>query len=145
MIFHGNDSLEHDNGNNMNTKAAHPSETTANAISIFRVVTSSLFLRQIKTFPASHNTLNWSEIIPSNVAKPRLTDQHLLILKGSLKYELQPLKDTVVIWKGYSKRVLGGDVENHAVYPFMVTIYSYALGLDGAFLEQWMGGNVSSA
>lgn len=82
-------------------KVAHPSE---NAISILRLIKGEIAPSrgQLKLFGVSHHG-TWQ-------VEHRLTNRHLLVMKGLLKWTLQPPEDTTLIWKGFSKRPMLGDV-----------------------------------
>ncbi|OKL55261.1 hypothetical protein UA08_09484 [Talaromyces atroroseus] len=108
-------------------KTAHPSKK---AISIIRVVRGEIdpSRGQMKLFGMSHHG-------PWQVAH-RLTNRHLLVMKGILEWKLQPDEETVLIWKGFSEHPMLQDVLSPSAYPFM--IFAVPLSLEGAFPEPWM-------
>lgn len=108
-------------------KTAHPSQ---NALSLLRVVKGEIHSSkgQLKLFGVSDHGA-WE-------TEPRLTNQHLLVMKGHLNWAFHPAEDTTLIWKGFSKRPMLGDVKAGTAYPFMTFVIP--LGLEGDFPKDWL-------
>lgn len=115
-------------------KTAHPSK---DAISILRVVKGEIdpSCGQLKLFGVS-DLGAWK-------VEPRLTNRHLLVMKGHLNWTFQPAEDTTLIWKGFSGRPMLDDVVAGTAYPFMTFVIP--LSVEGDFRDDWLLHRDSSA